>query len=77
MPEYTHLIGAEDVRRAASEIRSAIELFGRNVASFEQAILRHETFLNDWLERFERVFSESDEKGRISLPDPPMPEVKP
>lgn len=36
---YTHLIGAEDVRRAGYQIDNAADTFSRAVGSFESAVI--------------------------------------
>ena len=62
MSQYVTLIGAEDVSRAASTMRSAADEMSRAASTMDQAFQSHQQFLNDWLLRFEETLSR--EPGR-------------
>ena len=51
--EYIHLLGSEEVSRAASNIRSAAEQMSRAAATMDDTLYRHRQFMDDWLQRFE------------------------
>jgi hypothetical protein len=52
---YIHLIGAEQVERAAHTMSSAANEMQRAVANMEGALERNQRFLDDWLQRLEAV----------------------
>jgi len=62
MPEYVHLIGAEDVARAGSQISSAAGDMQRAASSIDQSIFNLRQFMDDWLNRFEFVLNEHQKK---------------
>ena len=57
------LIGADDVRRAGSQISSAAESMSRSVGTVDDALHRQRLFLDDWLYRFECIL-ENDRAHR-------------
>ena len=62
--EYVHLVGTEDVQRAAVNMQDAARTMS-NVSSNMQLILEaHQRFLDDWLLRYEQAM-EADQKARI------------
>jgi hypothetical protein len=58
MAEYMHLVGAEDVSRAASTMRSAAETMSSAASSIDFANQQQRQFMDDWLQRFEQVLAE-------------------
>lgn len=58
VPEFIHLIGAEDVRCAGSSIRSAANEMQRAASLVDESLNRHRIFLDDWLMRLETVLQE-------------------
>ena len=60
MPEYIHLIGAEDVRRAGSQMQSAASDMRRTASSFEDSLHRHRLFMDEWLGRLETVLTDKN-----------------
>ena len=52
MSSYTTLLGAEDVRSAGNTMSSAADTINRACCGMEEALRRHELFLDDWLTRF-------------------------
>jgi hypothetical protein len=68
MAEYVHLIGAEDVRAAGSRMASAADDMQRAASSIDNALERHQRFLDDWLFRFESVM---DKAARSASDFPP------
>ena len=59
MGEPHILIGAEDVRAAASTIASAADGMRRAAGSIEESMEQHRRFMDDWLIRFEAVLKEN------------------
>lgn len=55
MADYVHLLGAEDVRNAGWAMREAASDMQRAASSIDEALQRHQRFLDDWLLRFEAV----------------------
>lgn len=62
---YTTLLGAEEVTRAASNMRTAAQEFGAAVGNFTYALETHRRWMDDWLQRFEEVTS------KIAPKEPP------
>ena len=58
MPDYIHLIGAEDVRRAGATISGAATTMQRAASQIEDSLDRHRMFLEEWLSRFEAIIKE-------------------
>jgi len=58
MAEYVHLIGAEDVRSAASTMSSAAHEMQRAASSIEHSLECHQRFLDDWLIRLDGMLSD-------------------
>lgn len=57
-----HLIGAEEVSRAASNMRSAADEMSRAASNISHSLEMHQRFLDDWLQRLTEVM----EKGSAS-----------
>ena len=55
MGEYVTLLGAEDVRRAGSEIKSAAEQISQAVSWLVEALGQQRRFQDEWLQRFEEA----------------------
>jgi hypothetical protein len=55
MPNYVHLIGAEEVRKAGAEISSAAQQMASAAAHIDQALHMHRQFMVEWIERLEAV----------------------
>lgn len=55
MAEYIHLIGAEEVSRAANTMSSAAHEMKQAAANMDHSLMMHKTFLDDWLNRFQSV----------------------
>lgn len=62
MSNYITLMGAEDVSRAGSRMASAAEQMSRAAGSIDDALQRHQQFLDDWLMRFEAVMEKTHER---------------
>lgn len=62
MTEYIHLIGADDVRKAASSIQSAASDMMWAASSIEESLFRHRLFLEEWLGRLEQAFNLLNQK---------------
>ena len=53
MAEYMHLVGAEDVSRAGSQMNAAAAEMQRAASAIDSVLERHQRFMDDWLYRFE------------------------
>lgn len=58
MPDYVHLIGAEDVSQAARNMRGAADDIQRAASQISEALLAHQRFMDDWLARLDCVLSD-------------------
>lgn len=58
MTEYVHLVGAEDVSRAAYTMRDAASEMSRAASSINHVLEQHQYFLNDWLSRLDGVLTD-------------------
>jgi hypothetical protein len=56
--DSVYLHGAEDVRTASNNMRSAAEEMQQAARNIEGSLLRHQQFLDDWLHRLEQVMNE-------------------
>lgn len=57
MSEYVTLIGAEDVRAAASSMREAAARMNNAVSYMDGALERHRRWADEWLTRLERIMT--------------------
>lgn len=55
MPDYTHLIGAEDVSRAGHNMQHAAESFSRSMMTLDNAVDRLERILSEHADRMEQI----------------------
>ena len=53
MPDYITLMGAEDVTRAGHRMQSAADQMSRAASTIDEALFRHQRFLDEWLQRLE------------------------
>ena len=53
MGEYVTLLGAEEVRRAGNEMKSAAEQISQAVSWLVEAMDQQRRFQDEWLQRFE------------------------
>lgn len=53
-----HLHGAEDVRRAANTISGAADTMSRAVGNLDDVLRRHQSFLDEFIIRFEGAVEE-------------------
>lgn len=58
MAEYVHLVGAEEVSRAASSMRAAADDMIRAASSISEALDRHQSFLTEWLANLDATLSD-------------------
>lgn len=61
MGEYVTLVGAEQVQRAANEMRSAAETMRQSASNLDAVLSGHQRFLDDWLMRFEQALERHHE----------------
>lgn len=64
--QTVHLIGAEDVSRAASTMRSAADDMRSAAGSIDSALERHQRFLDDWLQRAEALVERIEAAGKVA-----------
>lgn len=55
MTEFVHLIGAEEVSKAAYTMRDAAHEMKSVANTIDGALRQHRQFLDDWLARFEQI----------------------
>ena len=60
--EFITLVGAEDVRSAGYNMRSAAEDMNRAASSIVESLDRQRLFLDDWLMRLEYILKEEEKK---------------
>ena len=66
MTNTVFLAGAEDVRRAGSEMQSAASDIRYSAGSFDNTIHEFKRFMNEWLDRFEQIIGDmKNEASRI------------
>ena len=61
MSEFITLVGAEDVSRAGSSIRTAAITMQGVAGQIEESLNRHRMFLDDWIFRFEEAIGKLKE----------------
>lgn len=59
MADYITLLGAEDVRSAASTMSSAAREMLQAGSNIDDALRQHQRFMDDWLSRFEQVLTDN------------------
>lgn len=62
MGDFIYLVGAEDVRSAGNTIASAATDMRAAVNNLDGVLLRHQTFMDEWLIRFEAAVRERHER---------------
>jgi len=62
MADYVTLLGAEDVRNAAHQIREAAQDMNRSVSYLDDVLTRHRMAMDDWLSRLEAALQSKGEK---------------
>jgi len=67
MTEFIHLVGAEDVQRAASSIRSSAEMMQSAASSMDDSLFRHRQFMDDWLFRLQGLREELEKLATIKV----------
>ncbi len=58
MADYMTLLGAEEISRAGFVMREAGSEMSRAAGNMDEALRRHQLFMDDWLQRLERVLAE-------------------
>ena len=58
MPDHITLLGAEDVRHAASMMQDAAHQFGQHVQRLAENEARQQEFMREWMDRFEAALRE-------------------
>lgn len=57
MAEYMHLVGAEDVSRAAHTMRDAAQQMSSAASGIGWSLEQHQRFMDDWLIRLNDVLN--------------------
>lgn len=65
---HVTLIGAEQVQSAANRMVDAADRMGRAASSIDDTMIRHQRFLDDWLQRFEAVVAAAAPAVMIEQP---------
>lgn len=68
MADYVTLLGAEQVERAGYKMAEAADQMMRAAGYMDEAMQRHQRFMDDWLIRFEQAIE------KMNPPKPPKPE---
>lgn len=55
MADYITLLGAEEVRRAGTDMRVAAEIISNAISQQQQTVYQHQQFLTEWLDRYEAL----------------------
>ncbi|KKN84407.1 hypothetical protein LCGC14_0288690 [marine sediment metagenome] len=55
MENFVHLVGAEQVRNAASSIQASAETMRHSSSFLTEALAQHQRFMSEWIERFENA----------------------
>jgi hypothetical protein len=58
--EHMNLIGSDDVYRGGSMIQSAASEMLRAASNFDEALFRHQRFMDDWLYRLEQLLNKPE-----------------
>jgi hypothetical protein len=62
MSQYVNLLGSEAVERAGHSIALAADNMKQAASQLDDALRRHEQFLDDWLKRLELTLERKDAK---------------
>lgn len=63
MADYITLLGAEDVRRAASQMSEAASTIQNAVSNITYALEQHQRFMDDWLSRQQAILERVVQNG--------------
>lgn len=61
MAEYVTLMGADDVRNAGHRMSGAADTMRSAAGNIDDALRRHQQFMDDWLQRFEAAIEKLNE----------------
>ena len=62
MSEYVTLIGVEQVQSAGNRIAAAADEMRRSAGAIDDALARHQRFMDDWLSRLEAVMEANPQR---------------
>jgi len=57
--EYIQLLGTEDIRSAAAQIKEASHTMTRAISELDGALAMHQRFLSDWLIQFRDIMEDN------------------
>lgn len=63
MTEYMHLVGAEEVSRAANRMSEAAQEMKQAAANIDNSLFQQRQFMDDWLTRFEAALAHPSEEA--------------
>lgn len=63
MVDYVTLLGAEQVQSAASTMRGAADEMRSAASCISDALDTHRRAMDEWLERFERIITQTGHHG--------------
>ena len=66
MAKYMHLVGAEEVTRAAQSIARSAEGMNSAASSIDGTLQRQQMFMDDWLRRLESVLTKGQSNGKAT-----------
>lgn len=67
MADYVTLLGAEEVSRAANQIRVAADTMGAAINNLSDVLDRHQRFMDDWLTRLDGTLQDRTHDLGVTL----------
>ena len=67
MAEYITLMGAENVSRAASQMRSAADTMGAAANNMADVLDRHQRFMTNWLQELDGILRDRTSDLGVTL----------
>ena len=66
MSDHITLMGSEDVSRAGHRMQSAAEQMSRAASTIDDALFRHQRFLDEWIQRLEAVMQAKESSPAVT-----------
>ena len=63
MSEYVHIVGVEQIQRAALAISGAAEQFNRTVGYLDEILTRHRMLFDEQITRLEHLLARQEGEG--------------
>lgn len=64
MADYVTLMGAEDVSKAGTAMRSVAQDISNSVSNLDVILMQNRVFMDDWLARFEYTVNQLIDKAQ-------------